>query len=86
MCDAREMQRLLELFLAQPVLAPRGFRFALGSPEELVAFRGPHMRGIWRCVGGRYAWIPAGYVEPTHDVGDAEAALRYTLVALATSS
>lgn len=85
MCNAREMQRLMDLLLSQSILIQRGFSFAMENAEELIAFRGPHMRGIWRCERGEYAWTPAGYGTPTHTVRNIEAALRYTLVALATA-
>ena len=85
MCNAHEMRKLLEALLSQPILAQRGFSFSLESTEELIAYRGSHMRGIWRCVNGEYAWTPAGYVAPSHTVRNVDAALRYTLVALATA-
>lgn len=85
MCNALEIKKLLDALLSQPILAQRGFSFTIENTEELIAYRGPHMRGIWRCLNGEYAWTPAGYVAPTHTVRDVNAALRYTLVALATA-
>lgn len=85
MCTDEEIKALLEALLAQPVLAQRGFTFRVENADELLTFRGPHLRGIWRCVKGEFAWTPAGYTVHTHTVRDVEAALRYTLVALATA-
>lgn len=86
MCTEEAIKKLLEMLLAQPVLARRGYAFRVENGDELLAFRGPHLRGIWRCADGEFAWTPAGYTVPTHAVRDVEAALRYTLVALATMS
>lgn len=86
MCTEEAIRMLLELLRAQPVLAPRGYTFHVENGDELLTFRGSHLRGIWRCCDGEFAWTPAGYTVPTHTVRDVEAALRYTLVAIATTS
>lgn len=85
MVDNRELKSLLALLTVQPLLADRGYSFVLEWPVELAVLRGTHVHGIWRCEHGLFAWTPPGYTEPTHTVLTAEAALRYTLVALATS-
>lgn len=86
MCTEVEIKTLLQKLLDQPVLAQRGFRFEVAAAHELLAYRGAHLRGIWRCADGEFAWTPAGYSVATHAVRDVEAAMRYTLVALATAN
>lgn len=86
MCSQEEIEKLLDVLLGQPILAQRGFTFRIEKGEELLAFRGSHLRGIWRCESGEFAWTPAGYAVATHTVRDVGSAVRYTLVALATSS
>ena len=85
MANQKEMMQLQAQLQAQPVLSERGFRFELAGPEELAVFRGQHLRALWRCAHGSFTWTPSGYTEPIHSVRDPGAALRYTLVALATS-
>ncbi len=86
MCTEEAIKHLLATLLGQPILAQRGYSFRIENGVELLAFRGQHLRGIWRCVERDFSWTPAGYSVPTHTVQDVDAALRYTLVALATSS
>lgn len=86
MCTEEEIMKLLETLLGQPVLAQRGYSFRIERGDELLTFRGQHMRGMWRCRDGEFAWIPAGYAVSTHAVRDVQAAVRYTLIALSTTS
>lgn len=86
MCTQETIKKLLATLLGQPILAQRGYTFRIENGVELLAFRGQHLRGVWRCERGEFAWIPAGYTVSTHSVGDVDAAVRYTLVALSTSS
>jgi hypothetical protein len=84
--NSKDMRELRELLHSEPVLTQRGFRFALEADTELSVHRGSHLRGVWRCAHGRFEWTPAGYSDPTHSVSGIEAAVRYTLVALATGN
>ena len=86
MCTEAEIRTLLKALHDQPVLAQRGFSFRVENGQHLLALRGPHLRGVWRCEDGEFAWTAAGYGVSTHAVRGVDAALRYTLVALATSS
>jgi len=85
MANRLEIERLCALLVDQAVLAQRNYVFVADESDGVVVRRGPHVRGLWRCFGGEFGWIPAGYAEPTHYVRDAEAAMRYTLVVLATA-
>lgn len=86
MANPEELRRLHDLLTAQPILAERDFRFSFDGQDRLIVNRSSHLRGIWRCAGNQFTWTPAGYNQPTHSVRDADAALRYTLIVLATAS
>lgn len=80
-----ELTSLRDLLNAQTLLEQRGYRFEPDGGDTILVYRGTHLRGIWRCVNGAFAWTPAGYVEPAHVVRGVDGALRHTLVVLATS-
>lgn len=77
------MGALQAMLQSQLHLVARGFTFEIESPTVLVVCRGPHVRGLWRKHNLSYTWTPPGYLQPIHVAGSAEAALRYTLTALA---
>ena len=74
------------LALLQPIVQAHqaGEGAVVGDHGGAVIERRGHMRGIWRCMGGTFAWTPAGYNEPTHQVPDLDAALSYTQTVILT--
>ena len=42
-----------------------GLSAILGDHGGILIERRGHMRGIWRCIGGTFAWTLAGYNEPS---------------------
>jgi hypothetical protein len=62
-----------------------GLTAGFGEQGGVVIERRGHVRGIWRCLGGEFAWTPAGYNEPVHEAADIEAAVAYTQALLQSS-
>ncbi len=86
MSNPTAIRRLHDALTGQTVLAGRGYSFDIEeSTHALVARRGDHVRGVWRCADGEFTWTPPGYAHPTHRVADVDSALRYTVVVLATA-
>ncbi|MCB1504418.1 MAG: hypothetical protein KDJ47_05515 [Hyphomicrobiaceae bacterium] len=73
---------LLELLCKHEVLRLRGYSFAIGPKGGVVIDRWGHVRGMWRYKNDRFSWTPASHTSSVHWSEDAEAAVRYTLVAL----
>jgi hypothetical protein len=57
---------------------PRGLTIIQGDCGGIVIERRGHVRGIWRCLDGSFAWTPSGYNEPVHVSADIPAVLTYT--------
>jgi hypothetical protein len=57
---------------------PRNLTIRLGDDGGVVIERRGHVRGIWRCMDGAFAWTPAGYNEPVHQASELVAAVAYT--------
>ena len=55
-----------------------GLTAGFGDIGGVVIERRSHVRGIWRCMGGAFAWTPAGYNEPVYQAPDLEAAVTFT--------
>lgn len=79
-----QCSELLDRLSSQEILILRGYNFAIGIGGRLVVDRRGHVRGFWSFDGAQFAWTPAGTTEPTYWAPSIEAAIRYTLVVLAT--
>jgi hypothetical protein len=60
----------------------RGLTISQGDCGGIVIERRGHVRGIWRCLDGSFAWTPSGYNEPIHVADDIQAVLTYTQTAI----
>ncbi|MCB1521918.1 MAG: hypothetical protein KDJ37_15275 [Hyphomicrobiaceae bacterium] len=80
--DAALVQRLTQ----HEVLRARGYTFYVGPRGGVVVDRWGHVRGIWHHDGTRFAWMPASHSQPTSWADSVDAAERFTVVMLATST
>ena len=79
MLDVDEEHQLLSGLRASFAEDARGFTAEKDEQSGVLVLNRGHYRGVWRWIGGSYAFTPGGYGSSTHSAPTPQAAVRYTL-------
>ncbi len=79
MIGAEEENQLLSRLCASFAEDARGFSAEKDGHSGVLVLNRGHYRGVWRWIGGGYAFTPGGYGSSTHSAPTPHDAVRYTL-------
>ena len=77
-------QELRRRLAAHEILRLRGVEFHMGERSGVVVERWGHFIGVWVAQKEGFAWTPASHLEATDIVADEDAAIRHTLLVIAS--
>ena len=79
MLDAQKEHQLLNTLRDSFAEDARGFTAEKDGQSGVLVLNRGHYRGVWRWIGGSYAFTPGGYGSSTHSAPTPQDAVRYTL-------